>query len=77
MENKKQEIPKISPYVFTLLLIGFGLWCFWDGWFKIDHEEAWYATFNKVCAVILIPWGIYDFFKTRKSSKKEKKSEDK
>ena len=24
--------PEISPYVVSVLLAGFGLWCFYDGW---------------------------------------------
>ena len=32
--------PQMSPYVFTLLLLGFGLWCFWDGWLSTDPDMA-------------------------------------
>lgn len=78
MEEKKNKPapPQMSPYVFTVLLIGFGSWCFWDGWMTTDPEMLKHATFNKVLSVILLPWGIYDFFKMRKRESKNKQSED-
>ncbi len=81
MENNNktpQKIapPQMSPYIFTILLIGFGLWCFWDGWLTSDPEMLEHATFNRVLSGILLPWGIYDFFKQRKLQKNRKESED-
>jgi hypothetical protein len=76
-ETKKIAPPQMSPYVFTTLLIGFGSWCFWDGWMTTDPEMIKHATFNKVLSVILLPWGIYDFFKMRKRSKSKKEPEEK
>ena len=61
----------MSPYIFTILLLGFGLWCFWDGWLTNDPEMLKHANFNRVLSAILLPWGIYDFFKLRKKQKKE------
>ncbi|MBU1340845.1 MAG: hypothetical protein KKD66_04345 [Proteobacteria bacterium] len=74
--TNKPTPPVMSPYVFTILLIGFGLWCFWDGWLTTDPDMLEHATFNKVLSVVLLPWGIYDFFKIRKRQKNKKQSED-
>ncbi len=81
MENDKKAPgpsapPAMNPYVFTVLLIGFGLWCFWDGFITSDPEMAEHATFNKVMSVGLLSWGVYDFFKIRKRQKNSKQSED-
>lgn len=67
----------MNPYIFTILLLGFGLWCFWDGWLTTDPEMLKHAIFNRVLSAILLPWGIYDFYKLRKKQKKEKESENK
>ena len=76
---KKDKIsstpPRMSPYVFTILLIGFGLWCFWDGWLTKDPEMLEHETFNKVLSAILLPWGVFDFFKIRNRQKNNKQSE--
>ena len=74
MNEKKSKAklpppPQMSPYVFTLLLLGFGLWCFWDGWLNKDPEMVQYALFNQVLSAVLIPWAIWDFFKVRKFKK--------
>jgi len=69
MEEKKVSPPRppqMSPYVFTILLMGFGLWCFWDGWLTSDPDMAKHALFNQVLSAVLIPWAIWDFFKVRK-----------
>jgi len=73
MEEKEKQPPKppqMSPYVFTFLLLGFGLWCFWDGWMTSDPEMAEHALFNQVLSAVLIPWAIWDFFKVKKKYKK-------
>ncbi len=75
-EKKKLQPPQLSPYVFTVLLFGFGLWCFWDGWMTTDPEMLEYATFNRVLSVILLSWGIWDFCKIRKRHRNTKQSED-
>jgi len=69
--------PAISPYVFTFLLIFFGLWCFYDGWLTTDPDMIKHALFNRVLSIVLLPWGIYDFYKVRKNSKKRQNSLDK
>ena len=75
-ENNRPASPQMSPYVFTVLLIGFGLWCFWDGWLTTDTKMVEHATFNQVLSIILLSWGPYDFFKIRKRQKNKKQSED-
>ncbi len=55
----------MNPYIFTILLAGFGLWCLWDGWITTDPEMLEHATFNRVLSVILLVWAVYDFFKLR------------
>lgn len=68
--------PKMSPYVFTFLLLGFGLWCFWDGWLTTDPEMAEHALFNQVLSAILIPWAIWDFFHVKRKYIKKKPKKD-
>lgn len=75
-KNNKVSPPQMSPYVFTILLIGFGLWCFWDGWLTNDPEMLEHATFNRVLSAVLLPWGVYDFFKIQKKQRNKKQSED-
>ncbi|WP_022668819.1 hypothetical protein [Desulfospira joergensenii] len=70
IEKKTPRPPQMSPYVFTFLLLGFGLWCFWDGWLTSDPEMAEHALFNQVLSAVLIPWAIWDFFKVKKKYKK-------
>jgi hypothetical protein len=76
-EKNKTAVPQMSPYIFTILLIGFGLWCFWDGWLTTDPEMLKHATFNRVLSIILLSWGVYDFYKLRKKHKDKKEPEDK
>jgi len=68
--------PQMSPYVFTFLLAGFGLWCAWDGWLTNDPEMIEHTIFNRVLSVVLLPWSIYDFFNIRKKQRNKKQSED-
>jgi hypothetical protein len=77
MEEKKKlpNPPQLSPYVFTLLLIGFGLWCFWDGWLTTNPDMLKHAMFNRVLSAILIVWGIWDFLRILKRGKSGKGKE--
>jgi succinate-acetate transporter protein len=68
-QDKKPAPPRMNPYIFTILLAGFGLWCFWDGWITTDPEMLEHATFNRVLSIILIGWAVYDFFKLKKKQK--------
>ena len=66
----------MNPYIFTVLLAFFGLWCFYDGWLTSDLDMQKHALFNQVLSIILLPWSVYDFFKIRKNRQiKEKESE--
>lgn len=76
-KTNKTTPPQMSPYVFTVLLIGFGLWCFWDGWITRDPEMLQHATFNRVLSAVLLSWGAYDFYKLKKKQYNKKESEDK
>lgn len=79
MDTQKKEStpppkpPRMNPYIFTGLLMGFGLWCFWDGWLTNDPEMAEHALFNKVLSGVLIPWAIWDFFNVKKRFATKKK----
>ena len=70
MEKEPHNLrPVISPYVFTVLLLGFGLWCLWDGWLAKDtgmSEPA--LVLNRVLGVVLTLWAALDFFKLRKKA---------
>jgi len=74
-ETQKSPIPQMNPYIFTILLFGFGLWCIRDGWFNPDPNYE-HALFNQVIGVPLFCWGIYDLIKLRKNKKKKKNSDD-
>lgn len=69
-QQKRPVPPRLNPYIFTILLLGFGFWCFWDGWLTTDPDMLEHATFNRVLSVILIPWGIWDFIKLQRKKKK-------
>ncbi len=69
---EKRKPPEISPFIFPAILAFFGLWCFWDGWFTTDPEMQKHLMFNRVASGILIPWAIWDFFKTRKREREYK-----
>ena len=66
MSDSKPAPPQISPYVFPILLIGFGLWCGYDGWLTADAKMAEHQTFNRVACGVLLLWGTIDFFPTHK-----------
>ncbi len=69
--------PMMNPYIFTFLLMAFGLWCFWDGWLATNPDmEEYVVTMNRVASCILIPWAVWDFFKVRKRSKQEGRNPD-
>ena len=50
----------------SVMLLGFGLWCFWDGWISAD---AGYKLFNRIASVLLIVWALVDFSIWRKRLK--------
>jgi len=65
--------PEISPYVVSVLLAGFGLWCFYDGWITTNPEMQEHLTFNRVASAVLLPWAVWDFWKVRKRAKADKR----
>lgn len=68
--------PILNPYVFTVLLLAFGLWCLWDGWLAKETGMADYAvTMNRVASLVLIPWAVWDFYKLRKKAAAEKETD--
>ncbi len=73
--SEEKKPPPLSPYLFPTLLAMFGAWCFYDGWLNTDPEMMEHALFNQVGSAILIPWAIYDFFKTKKIEKQYKENE--
>ena len=69
MSASKPAPPQISPYVFPILLLGFGLWCGYDGWLTTDAKMAEHQTFNRVASGMLLLWGVIDLFRTHKREK--------
>jgi hypothetical protein len=68
---EKTSPPQISPYVFPVLLAGFGLWCFYDGWISTDPEMLKHQLFNRIASGVLLVWSILDFIRTRRMEKAE------
>lgn len=75
-DNNKEKIapPEIGPYVFPTLLLIFGLWCFYDGWVTSDPAMQEHRLLNRVGSIILLPWAIIDFIRTRKINRADKLS---
>lgn len=65
-EQKHAPPPQISPYVFPVLLAGFGLWCFYDGWISFNPEMQKHLLFNRIASGVLLLWAIVDFIRTRR-----------
>lgn len=61
--------PQISPYLFPFGLLCFGLWFFYDGWISTDPDMQEHLMFNRVGSVILLPWAVIDFLRTRKGER--------
>jgi hypothetical protein len=61
--------PQISPYVFPVLLAGFGLWCLYDGWFSSNPEMQQHLLFNRIASGVLLTWAVVDFIRTRRHEK--------
>jgi hypothetical protein len=70
-KETKNASPALNPYVFTVLLFLFGIWCGYDGWLNADPDMQKHQLFNRVISAILLPWSVYDFLKVKKSYKKE------
>ena len=70
-ESKQPSPPQISPYVFPVLLAGFGLWCLYDGWLTTDQEMLKHQLFNRIASGVLLVWSILDFIRNRRMEKAE------
>jgi hypothetical protein len=70
-EPEKTSPPQISPYVFPVLLAGFGLWCFYDGWISADPEMLKHQLFNRIAGGVLLTWAVLDVIRTRRIEKAE------
>ena len=68
-EQKQTPPPHISPYVFPVLLAGFGLWCFYDGWISTDPDMQKHLLFNRIASGVLLFWAGADFIRTRRLEK--------
>jgi hypothetical protein len=53
-------------YLFTLVLLGLGLWCARDGWFNTDEGMQKYLLFNRAGAVLFLAWGAIDGWRMRR-----------
>jgi hypothetical protein len=71
-ETKPPAPPQISPYVFPVLLAGFGLWCFYDGWISVDPDMMKHQTFNRIASGVLLLWAGLDFVRTRRMEQADK-----
>ena len=71
-ETKQPSPPQISPYVFPVLLAGFGLWCFYDGWISVDPDMMKHQTFNRIASGVLLLWAGLDFVRTRRMEQDDK-----
>ena len=67
--------PQISPYVFTVLLAGFGLWCFYDGWLTTDPAMQKHYLINRIISGVLLPWAGIDFWRVWNYRRKEEVSD--
>ena len=74
--KRRIKPPEMNPYVFTVLLMFFGIWCFYDGFLTTDPEMLEHMWFNRILSMVLIPWAIYDFFKLRKQGRKPSEKTD-
>ncbi len=67
--------PQISPYVFPVLLAGFGLWCLYDGWISSNPEMQQHILFNRIASGVLLTWAIVDFIRTWRHEKADQAKE--
>ena len=67
--SPQKQPPEIHPYVFTVLLLLLGLWCFYDGWLTTNPEMMKHATFNRVASGVLIPWALIDYYRQRRRAR--------
>ena len=63
MQAKGRKSPTPGPYLFTLILLGVGLWFAYDGWLNPDIESV---IFNRVLAPVLLGAAVWDGLSTRR-----------
>ena len=73
--KNEDNAPHISPYVFTILLAGFGLWCFYDGWLTRAPSMQEHYLINRIVSAVLLPWAGIDFWRVWDHRRKEEGSE--
>ena len=61
VQAKERKSP--TPYLFTLILFGVGLWFAYDGWLNPDIESV---IFNRVLAPVLLGAAVWDGLSTRR-----------
>ena len=71
-EKKASAPPPISPYLFPLILAGFGMWCLYDGWISTDVDMQKHLLFNRIASVVLLVWAAADCYRTRKQELAER-----
>ena len=71
-DKEKTPPPEIGPYVFPTLLMAFGLWCFYDGWLNVNPDMQEYLLINRIGSIVLLPWALIDYVRTRKKNRAEK-----
>lgn len=74
-DEKEVQPPRLNPFVFTILLFAFGIWCFKDGFMNSDPEYD-HLLFNQVMAVIFLLGGVADLIYLLWKKKKKAESEE-
>jgi hypothetical protein len=62
-ESQKKGPPTPGPYLFTLILLGVGLWFAYDGWLNPDIESK---LFNRILAPVFLVAALWDGLSTRR-----------
>ena len=65
--TNRRRPPTPSPYLFTVILFGFGLWFLRDGWFNSEIEHV---MFNRIGAPILLGFAVWDGLRMRSRLKR-------
>ena len=75
--------PLYHPLFLPVLLVGFSLWFFWDGFVTTDPEMLEHQTFNRVCFGItallclrVVPRGIREFREFREEKEAAAATQD-
>ena len=70
--------PLYHPLFLPVLMVGFSLWFFWDGYITTDPEMLEHETFNRVffgvtqlVSLRFVPRGIREFLEERDAADRE------